>query len=252
MYQQAMQDLDDGMYPEALKGFSDIKTRFPYSKFAALSDLRTADTHFARGKQLEAVDAYRSFIKYHPQHELAAYAMLRIGDAYYQQIPEDWWFLPPSTEKDQANTRLAISAYRDMLARFPDAPEAAEARTHLEDCRQKLAVHEMYVAKFYYKREKWLAAARRAEDLLKNYGGLGLDADALWLAADARRKEGNIGAARRHLERLAKDFPESSEADDAADLLRDLPPAPANEPADPGTAPVPASDAPTEGASEGG
>ena len=38
--------------------------------------------------------------------------MYRIGESYFEQIPSDWWFLPPSAEKDQASTRLAISAYR--------------------------------------------------------------------------------------------------------------------------------------------
>ena len=54
--------------------------------------------------------------------------MLQIGEAYHEQIPEDWFFLPPSSEKDQGNTRLAITAYRDMLSRYPESKVSEQAK----------------------------------------------------------------------------------------------------------------------------
>ena len=39
----------------------------------------------------------------------------------------------------------------------------------------------MYVADFYFKRERYKASAKRAEGILQNYPGLGLDAQALWI-----------------------------------------------------------------------
>jgi outer membrane protein assembly factor BamD len=227
LYNQAMEDLDDGLYPEALKGFNDVKTKFPYSKFAALSDLRVADTHFARAKHLEAIDAYRNFMKFHPNHDQSAYAMLRIGDAYYEQIPSDWWFLPPSAEKDQGNTRLAIAAYRDMLSRFGKHDLADQARQKLDECRQKLAEHEMYVARFYFDRDRYKAAAGRAEGLLETYSGLGFDEEALWIAGKSRFETGEKERARDALSRLVKQFPDGGKASDARGLLSQLGPAPA-------------------------
>ena len=96
MYKQAQEDLADSLYPEALKGFGDVKTKFPYSKYAALADLRSADTQFQRAKFSEAIDGYRNFLKYHPNHAEGPYAMLQIGESYFEQIPDDWFFLPPS------------------------------------------------------------------------------------------------------------------------------------------------------------
>src|SRR5688572_25591796 len=79
MYERAMEDLEDGLYPEALAGFAEVKTKHPYSRFAALADLRTADTHFERKKFLEAIDAYRQFLKLHPSHPDSAYAYFKIA-----------------------------------------------------------------------------------------------------------------------------------------------------------------------------
>ncbi len=222
MYNNAVQDLKDGYYPEAITGFTDVKTKHPYTKYAALADLRIADTHFERGKFLEAIDAYRSFLKMHPNHVDLAYAMLRIGEAFYEQIPSDWWLLPPSYEKDQGNTRAAIAAYRDLLARYSTSKEAETARGRLDDCRRRLADHELYVARFYFKRERYKAAAERAEGLVREYPSLGFDEDALWLTAQARFELGEKEPARAALTRLTKDFPNGSHSAAARQMLEDL------------------------------
>ncbi|MEZ4271487.1 MAG: outer membrane protein assembly factor BamD [Myxococcota bacterium] len=228
LYQEAQKDQKDGLYPEALNGFADVKNKFPYSKYAALADLGTADTHFERAKYLEAVDAYRNFLKFYPNHPQGAYATLRIAEAYAKQIPEDWWFLPPSAEKDQANTRLAISAYQDMLARYPEGKLAERATKGLAAARTKLADHELYVANFYFERKKHKAAALRAEELLNTYPGLGHDAAALWIAGKSRLALGEAAAARVAFERLNKEFPKAPKSAEARKILRTLgsPPAP--------------------------
>ena len=223
LYNHAMEDLKDGMYPEALSGFADVKTKYPYSKYAALADLRTADTHYEQGKFVEAVDSYRQFIKLHPTHEEVPYAMLRIGEAYAEQAPDDYWFMPPSAEKDQANVRLAISAYQDLLDRYPKAEVATKAKEKLQVCRKKLAQHELYVAGFYFKRDKWRAAAGRAEGLVRDYPGVGFDPEALWIAARARKQAGDEAEARADAEKLVEKFPASSEAKDAKAFLKELP-----------------------------
>jgi outer membrane protein assembly factor BamD len=221
-YRQALEDLSSGMYPEATQGFTDLKAKYPYSKFASLADLRIADTNFERGKFVEAVDGYRAFLKLHPNHEEAPYSMFRIGEAYYEQIPSDWWFLPPSAEKDQGNTRLAISAFRDFLGRYPTSKNGTDGKRRLNECRRKLADHEMYVARFYMRHEHWVAAAGRAEGIVRDYPSLGLDAEALWISADAHFRADERTAAKASAERLQKDFPGTREAAAASDLLQKL------------------------------
>ena len=231
LYNYAVEDMNNGLFEEAVRNFVEVKAKYPYTRFAALADLRIADTHFKAGKYSEAIDAYRNFLKYHPKDEEGAYTMMRVADAYKQQIPEDWWFLPPSAEKDQGYTKLAISAYRDMLARYPKSPHVDTARASLKECRKKLGEHELYVARFYFEREEFAAAAGRAEGLLKTYGGIGLDADALWLAAEARSEIGELDKARASWERLAKEFPDTAQGRRAAARLK-----PSAKPAAPPTA----------------
>lgn len=222
LYAQSVDYMKEELYTEALDGFEQIKARFAYSKYAPLSDLRIADIHFERESYIEAIDGYRNFLKYHPTHAEAPYAMYRVGLAYKKQIPQDTWFLPPSAEKDQATTKLAISAYRDMLARYPTSEYAEKGKEELDDARKRLADHEMYVARFYFKREKWIASAVRAEGVLSDYPGLGLDAEALWIAGSSRFYTKDFPAARAHLTRLSDEFKSSSEAAKAESVIAEM------------------------------
>ena len=223
LYFEALDDLEDHLYPEALEGFNKIKTKFPYSRYAALAELRIADTHFDSHKHLEAVDAYQRFLKFYPNHSEAPYAMAKIGDAYYDQIPSDWWLLPPSAEKDQQNTRLAIAAYRDMLNRFPSSEHSAKARDRVADGNNRLAAHELYVANFYLKRKKHKAAISRAEGMLTKFPGVPSTEGALWVLAQAHKALKNWAQAKTAAQTLLRSYPQFEDREEAETLLKELP-----------------------------
>ncbi|MBN1960405.1 MAG: outer membrane protein assembly factor BamD [Deltaproteobacteria bacterium] len=222
-YKKANKDLKDGMYPEALAGFAEVKAKYPYSKYAILADLRIADTHYARGKFIEAIDAYKQFIKMHPAHPEIPYCRWRIAEAHVKQAPEEWWFMPPVAEKDQADIQNAIAAYQELIDSHAASEYVKKAQKKIITCRRRLANHELYVANFYWNNEKWRAAAARAEGLVQNYQDVGLEAQALLLAALARKNAKEPELARNDAQKLVEKFPNSNEAQTGRILLQDLP-----------------------------
>ena len=103
-YEKGLADLKDENYAEALRYFTYVKQKFPFSKYAALAELAAADTEFERGSYQEAIDAYKSFLRLHPKHEKVAegYVSFRIAEAHVKEMPDDWFLIPPSYEKDQS------------------------------------------------------------------------------------------------------------------------------------------------------
>ena len=223
LYNDAMEDLHDGLFPEAIKGFSSVRTRHPYSNFARLAMLRIADANRERGQYEQAVDGYRNFQKYYPNHELYLYALLHIGHTYYAQLPSEWWFLPPGAEKDQTSVRRAITAYQAVTRQHPTSEEAKTAQERIEECRQKLASHELYVARFYYAQRRFKATGMRTAYLLEHYPTSGFAPEALLLGARALVEQKETPKARQYLKRLLQDFGQSPEAAEAKTLLEDLP-----------------------------
>src|SRR5689334_6586420 len=116
-YEKGLKELEHGDWVAASKYFGFIKSRFPYSKYAVLAELRLADAEFGAEQYLEAVDSYKMFVKFHPTHEMVAngYASLRIAEAYYEMLPGDYWILPPSYEKDQSSVEDAEEELRSFL-----------------------------------------------------------------------------------------------------------------------------------------
>jgi tetratricopeptide (TPR) repeat protein len=68
-YEKGLAELKDENFPEAQKYFQFVKQKYPFSKFAVLAELGIADTQFARGNYIEAIDSYKSFARLHPTHE---------------------------------------------------------------------------------------------------------------------------------------------------------------------------------------
>src|SRR6185503_12792167 len=128
-YERGLKELEEEDWIAAAKYFSFIKSRFPYSKYAVLAELRLADAEFGAGQYLEAIDSYKLFIKFHPTHDqvVNGYAAFRIGEAYYKQLPGDFWLLPPSYEKDQSATEDAEEELRGFLEKYPDSPHRKQA-----------------------------------------------------------------------------------------------------------------------------
>lgn len=214
--------LDDESYPEAQKFFDRVRTKYPFSKFAALSELRIADLHFAQKAYPQAIAAYGDFVRLHPTHEDADYAEFRVGVALLEDAPGDFALFPPSHEKDQRQVVRAAEAFRDFLAKYPGSEHAPEARKLLERANGRLADHERYVADFYFKRERWAGAASRYETLVEKFPGSRHEPEALMRLAEALVNLDEKHRARTALQKLIVSHPKDPRRARAEELLAKL------------------------------
>jgi len=210
---------DDKRYLDALKYYEHVRYKFPYSSQAALADLAIADTHFEREKYVEAIEAYRQFLKLHPNHPQADYAEFRVAVSYYRDIPSDFFLFPPSTEKDQGPVRDTRRALEGFLREFPTSKHATEAEELLADVRKRMATHEMHVADFYRHRERWAGAIGRLNTVLDDYPGLGLVGEALLTLGESYLKMGDREKAKDALHRRIREYPQDAHRSEAQSLL---------------------------------
>ena len=224
-YDRGLRELDRHDWTAAAKYFAFIRSRFPYSKFAVLAELRLADAEFGAEQYIEAVDSYRLFSKLHPTHEMVAngYASLRIAEAYYKQLPGDMWILPPSYEKDQTSIEEAEDELRSFLEKFPDSPFRKRGQELIARVAKRLAEHEWYVARYYWDRGKPTATVLRLRRLTERYPDVGYDVPALWLLGRAYVRVGEPDRAREIWNQLIAKFPKSEQAQDAKDAIARLP-----------------------------
>ncbi|MBI2894292.1 MAG: outer membrane protein assembly factor BamD [Deltaproteobacteria bacterium] len=221
-YDKGMRELRTENCLEAVRYFEHTKRRFPFSRYAALSELRIADCDYLTQKYVEAIAGYRQFIRFHPTHQDVAYATFRIALSNYRQIPTSWFIIPPPHERDLASARDSLRDLRRYLSRYPRHRYSGWAKKLEGKCLRLLAQHEMYVARFYLERGEYQGAIGRLDGIFRNYRGSGLEAEAMLLQArtylDMRRND----EARQTLERLVETFPRSTARPAAERYLRFL------------------------------
>ena len=219
-YAKAERAMERGDYVDAVARYNAIRSRYPYSQFATLSELRLGDAYFEEEKFASAISQYRNFIKLHPNHPKVIYASYMVAEAFNGQMPGDWLLLPPSYERELASARDAQREYEFFLKKYPDSEFTEDARRSLALVKRRLADHEMYVAQFYLKRDNPRATAMRLTYLLDNYSGVGLDAPALFLLARAYLELKDTTRARTALDDLVSNFPDTDLAQEAQNYLR--------------------------------
>ena len=219
-YENAFHAFEDRDCLTAQPLFRRIRSEYPYSRYAALSELRIADCSLIQNQHTEAIRAYRSFVRHRPAHAEVPYARYKIAEAYYRQIPNDFFLSPPPHERDQSPTRNALRQLRRFLLDHPESELAEEAREMVRGSLAMLARHELYVAEFYLGRDHPQAAVGRLRHLLDVYEGSGIEAQALLLLGRVFLHMREVRDARRTFEELIERFPESGYAVQAAEFLR--------------------------------
>ena len=204
-YLAAMSLEKDERFEEAIAHYSDLKNKYPYSRYATLSELRVAEIHFDREEYLEAENAYKLFKEFHPRHSKIDYVTFRLAMSLYRQ-------LPTSIDRDLSLAHRSIQYFEEVYNSYPNSDYAGSAKDHRKKAFKKLAQKEYYIAHFYYIREMYDSALLRYEHLLKKYRGLGLTEQTLYHATKSAHKLKRYQKAKRYYNALMKNYPNSQEA----------------------------------------
>ena len=204
-YKKGLEEKSSAGYLEATRYFEWVRNNFPYSQYAALSELALADMSYERDDFAGSAIAYAEFVKSHPSHPKADYASFRVGLSHFADRSSENVLLPPAHEKDQGPVRAALESFQKFLRTFPKSTLVNEARRLSDECRDRLAAHERYVADFYWKKQAWKGAAGRYLALADTYGDLkngSVKSEALWRAGESLAQAGQTDEEHDVLERL--------------------------------------------------
>ena len=153
-------------FEKARKGYQEIQEKSPDKSYDAVLMLRVADTYFGEEKYSEALVEYQAFLNYHPVNKDAAYAQYQIAMCNYKELT--------TIDRDPAPAHAVIREMRKLLEKYPKSGYEEQARKYIAICPDWIAEYELYVARFYYKKGSYKAAAGRCEKLLQDYPGLAL------------------------------------------------------------------------------
>lgn len=161
LYAQAKYSLDNGSFNKAAQTFAEVERQHPYSEWSLRAQLMSAYAYFEAKKYTEAIEGFNVFIQLHPGHDHISYAYYMVGLSYYEQIP--------TVHRDQEVTEKSLSAFEEVLRRFPDSPYARDAKYKIDLIRDHLAGKEMDVGRYYLGQKAYLAALNRFQVVINQY-----------------------------------------------------------------------------------
>ena len=160
-YKTALEALDKGDVIFAAKKFNEAELLYPQSDWAPKSSLMASYAYWSQSYYNDSILELKRFIKLYPKDRNLDYAYYLLAINYYDSIIDEKKDLKPLEESKKFFTFI--------LKNYPDSDYASDGKYKLELIEDILAAKEMYIARHYLKKEKWIAAINRFKFVLEKY-----------------------------------------------------------------------------------
>ena len=211
LYAEAKDAMTEGAYDKAIKYFEKLEARFPYGRYAQQAQLEVAYAYYRQQETASAIAACDRFIRLHPNHPNVDYAYYLKGLVNFN---EDlgllgYVSLQDLTERDPKAARDSFDAFKVLVNKYPESRYTPDATARMKYLVNALASHEVHVARYYMKREAYVAAVNRAQTAIKTYPDAPANEEALFIMVKAYDLLG-MNDLRDDAERvMRKNFPNS-------------------------------------------
>lgn len=209
LYREAKAALDDEDFETAIDYYGKLGARFPFGEYAAQGQLDLVYAYYSFKEPESAIEEADRFIEFNPRHPEVAYAYYIKGLANSRK--DHGWLQRTlrveRAERDTTGLDAAFGDFRTLVEQFPDSRYAADSRARMVALRDTLARHELGVAEHYVVREAWVAAANRAEYVVRRFPSSPAVRRALEIMVEAYREIGLDELAADSLRVLEANYP---------------------------------------------
>jgi|TARA_B110000967_G_scaffold208148_1_gene259416 outer membrane protein assembly factor BamD len=160
-YNDGLEALKKGDATFAAKKFNEAEMLFPQSEWAPKAALMSAYSYWRSQYYSSATDELKRFIKLYPSDENLDYAYYLTAMCYYESIEDEKKDIKPLLE--------AKKNFQILIKKFPNTDYSLDAEYKLVLIEDFLAAKELYIARHYMKKQKWIAAINRLKNIINNY-----------------------------------------------------------------------------------
>lgn len=211
LYAEAREDLITGSYERAVKALERIEGRAAGTLLAQQAMIDMAYAQWRMSERVQAVATLDRFIKLHPSSPAMDYALYLKGLVNFIDNVGVLSSISRQnvSERDQQASRDAYQAFQQLVDQFPNSKYSADARVRMDYIVNALAEYEVHVARYYYRRGAYLAAANRAQQAVRDYQQTPATEEALYILAVSYDRLGLKELAADADRVLKKNFPDS-------------------------------------------
>ena len=155
------EELINGDTLYAAKKFNEAELLYPQSQWAPKAALMAGYTYYSDNYYGDAIYEIERYLKTYPNHKNVDYGHFLLAMCYYETIIDE--------KRDLEPLLKAKKKFEFIMNNFPNTDFSMDAKFKLDLISDKLAAKQMYIAKHYLKKEKWIAAINRYQNIVEDY-----------------------------------------------------------------------------------
>tara|TARA_X000000368_G_scaffold399284_1_gene370108 strand:- start:313 stop:1167 length:855 start_codon:yes stop_codon:yes gene_type:complete len=200
-YEEGLKLLEENNFFDAAKKFNEAEILYPQSLWAPRASLMSAYSYYNGSYYANTIDELKRYIKIYPKHNRLSYAYYLLAMSYYEQISDE--------KKDLGSIIDAQKNFNIVLKNYPNSDFALDSEYKLELIEEILASKEMYIARYYIEREKWIPAINRYKNVINNYESTIYVEEALHRLVEIHYKIGLIEESKKYAALLGYNYQSS-------------------------------------------
>lgn len=200
-YNDGIKELDKGDVIYAAKKFNEAELLYPQSIWAPRAALMAAYSYFSQYYYADAILELEKFLDKYKNHPRRDYAYYLLALSHYNLIIDE--------TKDLNEILNAKKYFEIILKKYPNTEFAIDSEYKLEFIQELLASKEMYLARYYAEREKWIPAINRYKKVLENYERTIFIEEALHRLVELHYKIGMIDESKKYASLLGYNYQSS-------------------------------------------
>ena len=200
-YKEGIKAFEEGDVLFAAKKFNEAEILFPQSVWAPRSVLMAAYSYYSQNYYYDAISELERFIKKYPKHERSNYAHFLLAICYYEQIIDE--------KKDLEPLLNAEKEFKFVIKNYPDSDFALDSKYKLDLIKDVLASKEVFLGRYYMKKEKWIAAINRFKHVVEHYDQTVYIEEAIHRLVEIHYRLGLIDEAKKYASLLGYNYQSS-------------------------------------------
>lgn len=173
LYADAQQALQGGSWTTAIERLEALDSRYPFGAYTEQVQLDLIYAYYKNDDLALGLATIERFSRLNPTHPRSDWVLYMRGLTHMAQ---DRNFLHDilnveRSDRDPEPARAAFSDFDRLLERYPNSAYAKDAQLRMVALKNRLANYDLATADFYLRREAWVAAINRTQELQKTFPG---------------------------------------------------------------------------------
>jgi outer membrane protein assembly factor BamD len=210
-YNEGLEELEKNDVIYAARKFNEAELLYPQSIWAPRAALMAAYAYFSQLYYDDTILELEKFLQKYKNHPRRDYAYYLLALSHYNLIIDE--------TRDLEEILKAEKYFKIIIKNYPNTEFAIDSEFKLELIQEILASKEMYLARYYVDREKWIPAINRFKTVINDYETTIYVEEALHRLVEIHYKLGLVDESKKYASLLGYNYQSSEWYEESYKIL---------------------------------